>query len=57
MDDVPVERIKEMQAALQEFLTTRKRALLDSIRDAGAISKELNDQLASTLVEFKSTWR
>jgi len=57
MDDVPVERIKELQTKLQEFLTTRKRALLDTIRNAGAISKELNDQLASTLVEFKSTWR
>jgi len=57
MDDVPVNRIKEMQASLQEYLTTRKRALLDSIRSAGSISKEINDQLASTLVEFKSTWR
>jgi len=57
MDDVPVDRIKELQAKLQEFLTTRKRALLDTIREAGAISKELNDQLAATLVEFKSTWR
>jgi F-type H+-transporting ATPase subunit alpha len=57
MDDVPVDRIKELQAKLQEFLTTRKRKLLDAIRTAGAISKELNDELATTLVEFKSTWR
>jgi len=57
MDDVPVDRIKEMQAKLQEFLTTRKRKLLDAIRESGAISKELNDELAATLVEFKSTWR
>ena len=35
----------------------RKRRLLETIREAGAISKELNDELASTLVEFKSTWR
>ena len=57
MDDVPVDRIKELQVKLQEFLTTRKRKLLDTIRETGAISKELNDELAATLVEFKSTWR
>ena len=57
MDDVPVERIKELQAKLLEFLTTRKRPLLDKIRETGALPKELNDELASTLVEFKSTWR
>jgi len=57
MDDVPVDRIKELQAKLTEFLTTRKRKLLDTIREAGSISKELNDELATTLAEFKSTWR
>ncbi len=57
MDDVPVDRIKELQAKLLEFLTTRKAKLLETIKTAGAISKELNDELAATLVEFKSTWK
>jgi len=57
MDDVPVERIKECQARLQDFLTTRKASLLDTIREAGIISKETNDALAAAVKEFKSTWK
>ena len=37
-DAVPVERVKEFQIKLQEFLTTRKEALLAKIRDEEARS-------------------
>jgi len=57
MDDVPVDRIKEFQTKLQEFLTTRKAAVLGAIRDKGAVDKDLEGQLAAAIAEFKTTWR
>src|SRR4030095_16352274 len=43
LDDVPVERIKEFQAAWTDFLTTQKVALLTKIGK----EKALNDALTS----------
>jgi F-type H+-transporting ATPase subunit alpha len=56
MDDVPVERIKDFQNRLTEFLTTSKTKLLERI----AREKELKDDLANELKaaagEFKKLW-
>ena len=57
MDDVPVDRVKELQTKLQEYVLTRKPAILAAIRDKGAVDKEVNDELSAALTEFKSTWR
>ncbi len=57
MDELPVNRIKEYQSKLQEFLTTRKESLLGAIREKGALDKELEGQLKAALDEFKTTWR
>ncbi len=57
MDDVSVDRVKEFQDKLQEFLTTRKESLLSALRQKGAVDKDLEGQLSAAVTEFKSTWR
>src|SRR6266550_1657090 len=57
LDDVPVERVKECQAQLADFLTTLKTDLLTKI----AREKKLDDALIAGLKEaaaqFKQTWK
>ena len=57
MDEVPVDRIKEFQNKLQEYLATRKEPVLAAIRDKGAIDKDLEALLKGALDEFKATFR
>ena len=57
VDDVPVERIKEFQAAWTDFLTTRKADLLAKIAEEKALSKELTDALKAAADQFKQTWK
>jgi F-type H+-transporting ATPase subunit alpha len=57
MDEVPVDRIKEYQAKLTEYLTTRKDAVLATIRDKKAIDDGVTAQLKGALDEFKTIFR
>ncbi len=57
LDDVPVERVKEFQKKLQEYLTTRKADVLATIRDKKALDKENEPMLKSAVEEFKQTFR
>ena len=57
MDDVPVERIKEFQAGLVDYLTTRKPDLLARIRKEKVLTDEIVAGLKSAVTEFKQTWR
>jgi F-type H+-transporting ATPase subunit alpha len=57
IDPVPVDRVKEFQIKLQDYLETRKESLLASIRDKKQLDEELESQLKSALEEFKATWR
>ena len=57
IDPVPVDRVKEFQIKLQDYLETRKESLLASIRDKKQLDEELESQLKSALDEFKATWR
>ena len=57
IDPVPVERVKEFQIKLQDYLQTRKESLLVSIREKKQLDEELESQLKSALEEFKATWR
>jgi F-type H+-transporting ATPase subunit alpha len=56
VDDVPVPRVKEFQAALTEFLTTRKANLLDKIAAEKAYSDPLTAELEAAADEFKKSW-
>ncbi|RYD38674.1 MAG: F0F1 ATP synthase subunit alpha [Verrucomicrobiaceae bacterium] len=55
-DDVPVNRIREAQAALEEFFKTRKEPLLNQIGNEKAIDKS-EDAIKSALADFKSSWK
>ena len=53
VDEVPVERVKEYQVKLTEFLTTRKTELLAKILKEKALSDALTNELKTTAEEFK----
>jgi len=57
MDDVPVNRVKEFQAKLTEFLSARKAELLGTIAQKQAMSPALATELKITADQFKETWR
>ena len=57
MDDVPVEKIKDFQAKLTDYLSTRKAALLTKIRTERALSDALTAELKAAVTEFKPTYR
>src|SRR6187399_2937442 len=57
LDSVPVERVKEYQVKLQDYLQTRKASLLQTIREKKEIDKDLEAQMKSALDEFKNGWR
>src|SRR5438552_849881 len=56
MDDVPVDRIKEFQTKLSEFLNTRKTELLRKIAQEKAMSAPLTAELKAAADQFKETW-
>jgi F-type H+-transporting ATPase subunit alpha len=57
LDPVPVERVKEFQIKLQDYLQTRKESLLAAIRDKKQLDENIESQLRAALDEFKATWR
>jgi F-type H+-transporting ATPase subunit alpha len=57
LDAVPVERVKDYQLKLQDYIQTRKGSLLQTIREKKEIDKDLEAQLKAALDEFKTAWR
>ncbi len=57
MDDVAVEKIKDFQNKLTEFLTTRKSELLGRLQKEKAVSDALAAELKAAVTEFKQTHR
>src|SRR6201981_2268422 len=57
LDSVPVERVKDYQLKVQDWLQTRKGGLLGAIREKKELDKDLESQLKAALDEFKTTWR
>ena len=55
-DDVPVDRMKQFQAKLMEFLTNRKPEVLQRIARERAIGDGLKTDLVSAAEEFKQGW-
>jgi len=56
-DDVDVDRIEECQAALEEYLETRKSDVLQLIADEKAMTDGVNDGLHAALKDFKGSWK
>jgi len=57
MDDVPVGRIRECQARLADFLTTRKAELLSRIGREKALGDALTSELKAAAEQFKQGWK
>jgi F-type H+-transporting ATPase subunit alpha len=56
-DDVAVEKVKDFQAKLADYLGTRKSAVLDAIRTEKAIGDKLAGELKAAITEFKQSYR
>ena len=56
LDDVPVDKIKDFQAKLADFFSTRKADLLAKVRNEKAISDALAAELKAAVTEFKPTY-
>src|SRR6266542_2035231 len=57
MDDVAVEKIKDFQNKLTEFLATRKTELMAKLQKEMAVSDALAAELKAAVTEFKQTHR
>jgi len=57
IDDVPVEKIKDFQAKLTDYLTTRKTELMAKIAKEKALSDALTAELKTAITEFKQTYK
>jgi F-type H+-transporting ATPase subunit alpha len=56
-DDVPVEKVKDFQNKLTDFLNTRKADVLTKVRVEKAINEALAGELKAAVGEFKQTYR
>jgi F-type H+/Na+-transporting ATPase subunit alpha len=56
-DDVTVEKVKDFQTKLMDFLNTRKADLLLKVRNEKAISDALAGELKTAVAEFKQSYR
>jgi len=56
MDDVPVNRIKDFQAQLTDYLADQKSELLGRIAKEKALDEALTAALKAAVMEFKETW-
>jgi F-type H+-transporting ATPase subunit alpha len=57
VDDVPIDRVKQFQAKLTEFMTTRKPELLRKIGQEKTLSASLTAELKNATDQFKETWQ
>ena len=57
MDDVAVDKVKDFQNKLADFIATRKGAVLVKIRAEKAISDAIGADLKAAVEEFKQTYR
>ena len=56
-DDVAVDRVKECQTALEEYLTNRKADLLQLIANDKALTDAVTEGLNQALSDFKASWK
>src|SRR6266403_6187924 len=57
MDDIPVDRIKDFQNKLTDYLTSRKAELMGKIAKEKALSDALTADLKAAVTEFKQTYK
>ena len=57
LDDVPVDRIKDFQDKLSDYLTSRKTELMTRIAKEKALNDALTADLKAAIAEFKQTYK
>jgi len=57
MDDVPVDRVKEFQNKLTEYMGTRKAEVLQKIGAEKALNEALTNDLRTAVEQFKDSWQ
>jgi F-type H+-transporting ATPase subunit alpha len=57
LDSVPVEKVKQFQVKLQDYLRTRKESVLHAIVAKKTVDRDLETELKAAVDEFKSTWQ
>jgi len=57
LDDVPVDRIKDFQDKLSDYLTSRKTELMTRIAKEKALNDAVTADLKTAVAEFKQTYR
>jgi len=57
LDDVAVEKVKDFQNKITDFLNTRKPTILEKIRTEKAINDALAAELKAAVTEFKQSYR
>jgi F-type H+-transporting ATPase subunit alpha len=57
MDDVAVEKIKDFQSKLTDYLTSRKAELMTKIAKEKALTDSLTAELKAAVAEFKQTYK
>jgi len=55
-DPIPIDKIKDFQAKLGDYLSTRQDKLLAQIRDKGAFDDVITAQLKSAVAQFAETY-
>jgi F-type H+-transporting ATPase subunit alpha len=56
-DDVPVDKVKDCQARMTDYLTSRKAELMAKILKEKALSDALTAELKAAVMEFKQTYK
>jgi len=56
-DDVPVDKVKDCQLKLVDYLQTRKEDVLAAILEKLAIDKNLEEKLHAAIKDFKAFYR
>ena len=56
-DDIPVEKIKDCQTKLSDYLTSRKTELMAKIAKEKSLSEALAGELKTAVTEFKQTYK
>ena len=55
-DNIPVDKVKDFQTKLSDFLTTRQDKILAQLREKGAFDDSITAQLKACVTQFAETY-
>lgn len=57
LDEIAVERVREFEVGLLNFVRDRKPELLTKIREVADLTSEIEEQIKSAITTFKASFR